>query len=82
MSLYKRANSPYWWIRLSPIKGELKPLQISSGTANKRQAQQYHDKLFEMFTHTRAVRKSIIEAGQEVDAPDFGRHVAAHPEKS
>ncbi|MCO5059392.1 MAG: prephenate/arogenate dehydrogenase family protein [Rhizobiaceae bacterium] len=40
------------------------------------------DKLFEMFTHTRAVRKSIIEAGQEVDAPDFGRHVAAHPEKS
>lgn len=45
MSLYKRANSPYWWIRLAPIKGELKPLQISSGTANKRQAQQYHDKL-------------------------------------
>lgn len=45
MSLYKRANSPYWWIRLSPIKGELKPLQISSGTANKRQAQQYHDKI-------------------------------------
>ncbi len=45
MSLYKRANSPYWWIRLTPIKGELKPLQISSGTANKRQAQQYHDKL-------------------------------------
>ncbi|MDR6215989.1 hypothetical protein [Paracidovorax wautersii] len=45
MSLYKRENSPYWWIRLAPIKGELKPLQISSGTANKRQAQQYHDKL-------------------------------------
>lgn len=45
MSLYKRANSPYWWIRLTPIKGELKPLQISSCTANKRQAQQYHDKL-------------------------------------
>ncbi|PJI97294.1 site-specific recombinase XerD [Acidovorax sp. 69] len=45
MSLYKRANSPYWWIRLPPTKNELKPLQISSGTANKRQAQQYHDKL-------------------------------------
>jgi cyclohexadieny/prephenate dehydrogenase len=40
------------------------------------------DKLFEMFTRTRAVRRSIIEAGQEVDAPDFGRQIAAHPEKS
>ena len=39
------------------------------------------DKLFEMFTRTRAVRKSIIEAGQEIDVPDFGRHIAAHPEK-
>jgi cyclohexadieny/prephenate dehydrogenase len=27
------------------------------------------------------VRRSIIEAGQEVDVPDFGRQVAAHPEK-
>jgi cyclohexadieny/prephenate dehydrogenase len=35
-----------------------------------------------MFTHTRAVRRSIIEAGQEVDAPDIGRQIAAHPEKS
>ena len=32
------------------------------------------DALFDMFTRTRAVRRSIIEAGQEVDAPDFGRH--------
>lgn len=39
------------------------------------------DKLFELFTRTRAVRRSIIEAGQEVDAPDFGRIAAAHPEK-
>jgi len=37
------------------------------------------DKLFELFTRTRAIRRSIIEAGQEVDAPDFGRIVAAHP---
>ncbi|WP_312798218.1 prephenate/arogenate dehydrogenase family protein [Tianweitania sp.] len=35
------------------------------------------DKLFEMFTHTRDVRRSIIEAGQEVDLPDFGRQAAA-----
>ena len=40
------------------------------------------DKLFDLFTRTRAVRRSIIEAGQEVDAPDFGRQIAAHPEKS
>jgi len=32
------------------------------------------DKLFELFTRTRAVRRSIIQAGQDVDAPDFGRH--------
>jgi len=38
------------------------------------------DKLFDMFARTRAIRRSIIEAGQEVDAPDFGRHVAQpHP---
>lgn len=32
------------------------------------------DKLFDLFTRTRAVRRSIIEAGQDVDAPNFGRH--------
>jgi cyclohexadieny/prephenate dehydrogenase len=35
------------------------------------------DKLFELFSHTRAVRRSIIEAGQEVDLPDFGRQAVA-----
>lgn len=45
MSLYQRENSPYWWIRLPAIKGELKPLQISSGTSVKKQAQRLHDKL-------------------------------------
>ncbi|WP_309086205.1 prephenate/arogenate dehydrogenase family protein [Chelativorans sp.] len=39
------------------------------------------EKLFDLFTRTRAVRRSIIEAGQEVDAPDFGRQVVAHPPK-
>lgn len=34
------------------------------------------EKLFDLFTRTRAIRRSIIEAGQEIDAPDFGRHVA------
>lgn len=32
--------------------------------------------LFNLFSRTRSIRKSIIEAGQEVDALDFGRHVA------
>lgn len=31
------------------------------------------DKLFEQFTRTRSIRRSIIEAGQDTDAPDFGR---------
>lgn len=39
------------------------------------------DKLFDMFTRTRAVRRSIIDAGQEVDTPDFGRSRATPPEK-
>ena len=35
--------------------------------------------LFNLFTRTRAIRKSIIEAGQDVDVPDFGRQSATHP---
>ncbi|WP_306119561.1 MULTISPECIES: prephenate/arogenate dehydrogenase family protein [unclassified Roseitalea] len=31
------------------------------------------DALFELFTRTRHIRKSIIEAGQDVDTPSFGR---------
>ncbi|MAM62621.1 prephenate/arogenate dehydrogenase family protein [Maritimibacter sp. UBA3975] len=31
------------------------------------------DLLFDYFTHTRAIRRGIIEAGQDTDAPDFGR---------
>ena len=31
------------------------------------------DHLFAYFTRTRAVRRGIIEAGQDTDAPDFGR---------
>lgn len=38
------------------------------------------DALFDLFTRTRAVRRGIIEAGQEVDAPDFGRRTT--PSKS
>lgn len=34
------------------------------------------DKLFELFTRTRNIRRNIIEAGQETEEPDFGR---GHP---
>ncbi|MWD26631.1 prephenate/arogenate dehydrogenase family protein [Aquicoccus sp. SCR17] len=36
------------------------------------------DQLFDYFTRTRAIRRGIIEAGQDTDAPDFGRSVN-HP---
>lgn len=32
------------------------------------------DKLLDLFTRTRHIRRSIIEAGQETAKPDFGRH--------
>lgn len=35
------------------------------------------DALFELFTRTRAIRRAIIDAGQETAAPDFGRSPAA-----
>ena len=38
------------------------------------------DNLFELFTRTRAIRRAIIDAGQETAAPDFGRSPAAKGE--
>ncbi len=32
------------------------------------------DKLEELFTRTRSIRRGIVEAGQETAEPDFGRH--------
>ncbi|RVC58347.1 prephenate/arogenate dehydrogenase family protein, partial [Mesorhizobium sp. M4B.F.Ca.ET.088.02.2.1] len=34
------------------------------------------EKLFDLFTRTRAVRRSIIEAGQDIDVPDLGRQTS------
>ena len=34
------------------------------------------DGLFELFTRTRAIRRGIVEQGQETRAPDFGRRAA------
>jgi cyclohexadieny/prephenate dehydrogenase len=38
------------------------------------------DALFDLFTRTRAIRRGIIEAGQETAAPDFGRTHDAEPD--
>ncbi|MDW5314941.1 prephenate/arogenate dehydrogenase family protein [Rhizobium sp. PL01] len=32
------------------------------------------DKLFDLFTRTRTIRRSIVQAGQDTDMADFGRH--------
>src|SRR5271169_86248 len=42
MSLYKRKDSPNWWVKITHEDG---CLQQSTGTADRRQAQEYHDKL-------------------------------------
>ncbi|CUU43893.1 Arogenate dehydrogenase [Blastochloris viridis] len=39
------------------------------------------DKLFDLFTRTRAIRRSIIESGQETAAPDFGRRASPARER-
>lgn len=41
MSLYKRKDSPYWWVKLT-VSG--RRVSESTGTASKRQAREYHDK--------------------------------------
>jgi cyclohexadieny/prephenate dehydrogenase len=34
------------------------------------------DALFDLFTRTRSIRKSIIEAGEDVDTENFGRNLS------
>lgn len=41
MSLYKRKDSPNWWVKLT-VNG--RSLSESTGTADKRQAKEYHDR--------------------------------------
>lgn len=42
MSLYKRKDSSAWWVK---ITHNGKSLQKSTGTSDRKQAQEYHDKL-------------------------------------
>ena len=39
------------------------------------------DGLFELFTRTRAIRRGIVEVGQETKAPDFGRQIASETDE-
>lgn len=43
MSLFKRKDSPHWWIKLTARNG--RRIQQSSGTEDKVKAQELHDKL-------------------------------------
>ena len=42
MSLYRRKDSPFWWVKINHKHG---CLQRSTGTSDRRRAQEYHDKL-------------------------------------
>ena len=48
---------------------------ISSGDRNLKKAIENEDgkKLEQIFTKTKKIRQDIIEAGQDVKKPDFGR---------
>ena len=43
MSLYKREDSPFWWVKI-PVSGR-KPIQRSAKTADKKQAREFEKKL-------------------------------------
>jgi integrase len=45
MTLYKRKDSPNWWVKFAPIKDDVRPVFESTGTTRKRDAQKYHDML-------------------------------------
>ena len=51
---------------LARFKGELAMLEQAI-------ISQQGEKLFDYFTHTRQIRRSILEVGQDVNLPDFGR---------
>ena len=51
MSLYKRKDSPFWWVKLSHSG---RTLQKSTGTSERRKAKEYHDRLkAELWEETR-----------------------------
>ena len=72
------ASDPTMWrdVFLANREGVLEMLQrFSEDLSALQRAIRWGkgDELFELFTRTRAVRRSIIEQGQDDAAPDFGR---------
>ena len=46
---------------------------VSESCVHKTQGRNDGEALFEHFTRTRAIRRGIVETGQDSAAPDFGR---------
>ncbi len=44
MAIYTRGKNKTWWVRLTPPNGG-KPIQKTTGTTHKREAQEFHDRL-------------------------------------
>jgi cyclohexadieny/prephenate dehydrogenase len=73
------ASDPTMWrdVFLNNREAVLEMLgRFSEDLTDLQRAIRYGDgeALFNLFTRTRAIRRSIIDAGQDSAAPDFGRH--------
>ncbi|MBU1212551.1 MAG: prephenate/arogenate dehydrogenase family protein [Alphaproteobacteria bacterium] len=78
------ASDPIMWrdVFLNNKEAVLEMLQrFSEDLTALQRAIRYDegDTLHRLFSEARALRRGIIEAGQDTDAPDFGRRIAAPP---
>jgi cyclohexadieny/prephenate dehydrogenase len=74
------ASDPTMWrdVFLTNKEAVLEMLgRFSEDLTDLQRAIRYGDgeRLFQLFTEARAIRRGIIQAGQDTAAPDFGRHV-------
>jgi cyclohexadieny/prephenate dehydrogenase len=81
------ASDPTMWrdVFLNNREAVLEMLgRFSEDLANLQRAIRFGDgeTLFRLFSDARAIRRGIIEAGQDTAAPDFGRAHASEPAKS
>ena len=84
MSLFRRKDSPYWWVKLVHGGGRL---QQSTGNTDRRKAQEYHDKLRATlwdqaklgdrprYTWNDAVVRYLEETSHKASQPDDKRHL-------
>ena len=61
------------WLGLGRDAYELGDLERARTSLQRAIRMGDGDQLHEYFTRTRAIRRGIIEAGQDTSAPDFGR---------